>query len=59
MAQLITFTTKHGKGFQIKDLPMPDGTYRTYRLIGQGRETLRKILKIWKFEYNIMLQQIV
>lgn len=59
MARIIPF--KNGKGFVIGRLPMPDGTYRSYKeyVDKSGKLAFRLIMERWKAERNEMLSKIL
>lgn len=52
MAVVTTFRARSGKGICVGFLPMPDGTFKTYRR--EGRKALVSILRQWKTECETM-----
>ena len=59
MASIIPFKSAKGPGFIVANLPMPDGTFRTYRLFRNGPGTFRAIMRRWKAECEFILKNIV
>ena len=59
MATIIPFRSRKGPAFIVANLPMPDGTFRTYRLYRTGPGTFRALMRRWKSECENMLKDVV